>query len=126
MMEMRFTKIKLFQVVVLITLVSPLEIDRALVERFHYTAAGGDVSVVAEMLRDGIPVGICDQTGRTALYYAAITNRKGVVNELLNNGANVNVQNNDGWAPLHQAAYHNYTDLMKVLLQYGADRSIKT
>lgn len=92
MMEMRFTKIKLFQVVVLITLVSPLEIDRALVERFHYTAAGGDVSVVAEMLRDGIPVDICDQTGRTALYYAAITNRKGVVNELLNNGANVNVR----------------------------------
>ena len=112
-------------VLMLIARVSLLEfVDPDVVESFHDAARKGDVSVVADMLREGVLVDLCDMNDRTALFWATHNNRNDVVNVLLVSGANVNWQNRDGWTPFMIAAISNNTDVMEVLLHHGADRSI--
>ena len=101
--------------------------NRALVVRFFFHVARGDVSKVREMLSDGIPVNVRDESdGFTALHHGAmnVTKIADVVNELLKNGANVNAQTKFGQTPLHWAANCNHIDIMKTLLQHGADPTI--
>ena len=104
--------------------VSPLEIDTAIVNRFHRAADRGDIRMILEMLRAGVPIDCRDTDGYTALLWAAMLKRTGVVYELLRKGADVNAQSCGGATPLHHVTLRNYTVLMKALLQHGADLSI--
>ena len=71
--------------------VSLLEIDdQQVVKHFCEAASKGDVSMVVDMLRGGVPVDCCNEEDQTALHLAATNNRIDVVNVLLKSGANVN------------------------------------
>ena len=65
-----------------------LEIDAELIRRFCQAARDGDVSLLTEMLDNGVPIdreyGIA-----TALKYAAMMNRTDVTQMLLKRGADV-------------------------------------
>ena len=113
-------------VFMLIARVSLLDIvDRRVVEGFHYAARSGNVSMVVDMLCNGVPIDCCNKGGETALWLATANNRTDVARVLLERGANVNWKNNYyGRTPLMIAAMDNSTDVMKVLLHHRADRSI--
>lgn len=62
-----------------------------------------------------------DQTGATALHYAAAGNDEQEVARLLHNGADVNAQDEDGWTPLHFAAQSKAAAVAELLLAAGAE-----
>ena len=105
--------------------VSSIEINRHLVNRFHYAAIEGDVSTVNQLLEEGVPVDCVDGFDRTALFRAAQNNSTDVIRLLLQNGANANKRNLDGYTPLHEAAYENSTEAIAVLVEHGASINIK-
>ena len=109
----------------MIARISLLEIvDQKVVDRFHQAAIDGDVNVVVDMLRAGVPVHCCDKYDSTALLWAAFHSRIDVVNVLMKSEANINRQNRHGYTPLMRAAFDNSTDVIEVLLHDCADRSI--
>ena len=108
----------------LIARVSLLEIvDQDVVKRFMDAARFGDVNVVVDMVREGVPVDCYDEYDSTALNWAALYNNIDVVNVLLESGANVNWQDRSSFTLLMGAAMSNSTGVMEVLLHHGADRS---
>ena len=92
----------------LLELVDPKDISR-----FHDAARNGDVNVIVDMLRAGVPVNCCYNDNQMALHWAAVENRINVVNVLLGSGANVNRPNRHNYTPLTEAAIKNHTDSSK-------------
>ena len=101
-------------------MVSFIEIDPAMVDRFLDVAVRGDVDEVIEMIDGGVPANTRDESGTTALHLASLNNHKDLVLVLLQKGADVNKQTDGGVTPLHWAAWTNSTDVISVLLQQGA------
>ena len=77
------------------------------------------------MLRDGMPVNVCDSIGWTALYHATWSNRIDVIKHLLHERADLNKQNRFKDTPLHLAARKNNTEVARLLINNGADINIK-
>ena len=103
-----------------------VEIDLAHLKRFHNAAVQGDVSEVAALLEDGVPVDSSDNGGNTALMFAAMNNQTDLVHLLVQKRADLNKQGGAGWAPLHFAAQVNATDSIRILVQQGASTNIRT
>lgn len=108
-----------------ITVLSFIEIDSALVWSFHDAARKGDISKVVDMVEVGMPVDIADKNGKTALMWAASHNFTDVVHFLLIKGADEDKRNPAGDTVLHDASYKNHTDVIRTLLQHGATSDIK-
>ena len=104
--------------------VSSIEIDDDLVDRFHYAAMRGDVSLVESMLQEGVPVDCVDGRDRTALFFAAYFNRTDVIRLLLQKGADVNKRDNSGYTPVHGSALYNSTEAIVMLIEHGASINI--
>ena len=102
--------------------ISLLEIVDGLIRRFTDAAGDGDVSLVKEMLDDGVPVDSEELIFGTALNCAALNNRTDVTILLLDRGADVNKRSRYLQSTaLHIAAeYHNRTYVIEILLKYGA------
>lgn len=77
------------------------------------------------MLRDGVPVDVCNENGLTALIAAVINHRTDVVKRLLLEGADVNRQDRFKKVPLHITVRENNSELTRLLLNAGADINIK-
>lgn len=43
-------------------------VDTHIISSFHHAALAGDVNVVVDMLRDGVPVDCCDEAGGKTLW----------------------------------------------------------
>jgi len=65
-----------------------------------------------------------DNSGRTALWYAAFAENTGFIALLLEHGADVNAQDEAGRTALKQAADLCYTWDVRALLDGGADPTI--
>ena len=104
--------------------VSSIEIDSDLIERFHYAAYKGDVSLVESMLQEGVPVDCVDRVDRTALFPAALFNRTDVIRLLLQKGADVNKRDHYGDTFVHYAAITNSTEVIAMLIEHGASINI--
>lgn len=74
------------------------------------------------MLRKGTPPDIQDNSGYTALHYAARNNNFEICKELLENNASVNAVTKSGRAtPLHRASTQGHVKIVELLLKSGAD-----
>lgn len=80
----------------------------------------GSKYAVSLALDKGADIDAKDNTGYTALHYAAEQNYNVIVKELLERGADINVKNNDGWTPLYLAAHTGSTEVVDDLLRKGA------
>lgn len=62
-----------------------------------------------------------DDSGRTALHWAAREGNRDAVTTLLSHRADVTLQDNDGWTPLHVAAAADAVEVMQELINAGSD-----
>lgn len=102
-----------------------IEIDEAIVDRFIDAARRGDVSLLSDMLHDGVPVDGTYGYGHKALREAAINNRADVARVLLQEGADVNKLSRGGETVLHIASRNNSTNVIRELMQHGASAIVK-
>src|ERR1700685_2841262 len=78
-----------------------------------------DLEAVRQMLARGDVPDDQDDTGRTALSYAAGIGNLAMANDLLQHRARTDLRDNAGNAPLHWAAQNGRTDLIRLLVQAG-------
>lgn len=87
---------------------------------------GGDVEIVAELLRRGASVTHKDDFGLTALHTAARANLSAATSKLLLvHGADVDARDDDGATPLYLAASMGHADVVQLLLDRGASIDAK-
>jgi ankyrin repeat protein len=67
-----------------------------------------------------------DDSGETAIFYAASLGQTRAVKTLIAAGANVNIADSGGITPLHQAAWLGFRKIVKLLIRAGADMERKT
>ncbi|XP_024885697.1 osteoclast-stimulating factor 1-like isoform X1 [Temnothorax curvispinosus] len=92
----------------------------------HDAARRGNVSFLAEYLKEGISGTGLDAAGNTPLYWAARTGHLECARELLNLlNPVVNAQNKMGDTPLHVAASHGHLEMVNLLLEHDADATLK-
>ncbi|OBT77083.1 hypothetical protein VF21_02890 [Pseudogymnoascus sp. 05NY08] len=84
-------------------------------------SAGGFEDIVKVLLENGTDAMLPDETGRTALSWAAEEGHMAVVMLLLEKGAEVESKDNDGQTPLSFAAAKGHLKMVKLLLEKGAD-----
>lgn len=93
-------------------------VDELEFERGLWTAAlEGDIQRVEALLRSGRDPNAKDNSGYTALHYAARSGCPQVCRTLLRASANANAATPGGTTPLHRAAYMGRTECVKVLLK---------
>ena len=110
----------------IVTSISLLEIDKELIFRFTLAARDGDVSLLNELLDDGVPVDSVDIFDDTALKGVARINKTDVIQVLLERGADLDKQTGVyRRTALHHAAEYNSTDVIEVLLKHGASTKIE-
>jgi cytohesin len=80
--------------------------------------------VVVALIASGVMVGQRDDSGDSALAYAAGGGPEEVVALLIDKGADVNQKGRKGRTPLHCAAHSNRAEIVRLLLSRGADPSI--
>lgn len=76
---------------------------------------------VARLIDQGLGVDARDESGATALHYAAAFNRRKIAEFLLARGAEVDARDAEDRTPLHLAAYGGCADAAALLLDRGAD-----
>ena len=72
--------------------------------RLRDAASSGNLSELAELVREGIPVNALSSFNNTAVLYAALHGKSKCVRFLIENGADVNIANDTGYTPLICAA----------------------
>ena len=85
----------------------------------------GQIEIVKEMLKQGIPPDIQDENGKAPLMQAVSSGQIEIAKFLLANGADVNLQAKDGTTALMQAVSQHHTELVKLLLGAGADVNLQ-
>ncbi|EMR10654.1 hypothetical protein PNEG_01353 [Pneumocystis murina B123] len=97
---------------------------------FIRAASHGDVERIESMLkgesRKYIDIDGCDETGGTAIIFAACFGHQGVVEALLEAGANINVRDKAKWSPLMWAINNHHGGIVKLLLAHGASFNART
>ncbi len=91
-------------------------------EFMTYAAATGDLGTVKALVSRGVPVGITDREGKTALHAAAATGRIQVLQYLVLQGASLNAVDRFGDSPLEIAASRGQNQAMLFLTDRGAKR----
>ncbi|XP_062585227.1 ankyrin-3-like [Saccostrea cucullata] len=82
---------------------------------------------VQALIDYGAGVNMRDNSGQSALHFAATCNDKhDVVSLLLEHGADVNARNDEGETALHEACYPDFLKTITVLLRHGADVNIRS
>ena len=100
---------------------SELEFERGL----WSAAIENDIEKVNKLLDSGHDPDIKDNSGYTALHYAARAGHTSILKTLLSRGANPNSQTTSGHTTaLHRAAYMGHLETMELLLKYGASAEL--
>jgi len=84
-------------------------------------AANGQLATVMRKLEEGQDVNVTDDTGMTALSWAALRGRSGVVRYLLEKGADPNIPDEKGLYPLHKACLFGDKGAIQSLVDFDAD-----
>ncbi|XP_037486635.1 serine/threonine-protein phosphatase 6 regulatory ankyrin repeat subunit A-like isoform X1 [Triticum dicoccoides] len=88
----------------------------------HVAAVHGRMPVCAYLVEDlQVNVDATDESGETALSYAAVNGTVNVVRYLLDHGANPDKSGPGNRTPLHMAVAKGNCEIVKVLLSKGAD-----
>lgn len=87
-------------------------------EKLINAAYAGDITMVEQLLKEGVDVNFKDSYGYTPMYSAASHGKKDVVELLIANGANIN---NDQSPPLYGALEGGYKDIALLLIKKGAN-----
>merc|ERR1712098_626696 len=67
------------------------------------------------------------ENGKTALHFAARTNKIEIAKALIEAGADIDAKDGEiGWTALHRAALNDHLEIGKVLVDAGADLKIET
>ncbi len=69
----------------------------------------------------GMPTGLRDDLGLTALHHAAREGKSACAAKLIGAGAEVDARDQGGKTPLHRAAWHGHARCAELLLAAGAD-----
>ena len=84
-------------------------------------ARRGETDALAGMLRQGLPVNLCDQRANSLLLLACYHGQLETARMLLKAGAEVDLRNNRGQTPLGGVAYKGHLKIAELLLWHGAD-----
>lgn len=91
----------------------------------HLFAMHSRANMVRELVCRHLDVDAFDESGQTALHWAARTGREECARILLEAGAGINSRNGYGNTPLHLAVLYGHEACVALLLQQGADYSIE-
>ena len=94
----------------------------------HYAARKGYLEVLKHLIEkdpDSV-INLQDNTGSTALTWAAYRNQPIMTQVLLEKGANRTIKNNYGFAPIHDAARNGYLEVLKLLIEKDPDSVINS
>jgi hypothetical protein len=89
-------------------------------EKLCTAAYEGNLELVRELLRQGVPVNTKGCYGRTPLTWAAREGHRDTCQLLLEHGASVNAKNDHGCTPLILAAYHGDQELCQLFIKHNA------
>lgn len=84
-------------------------------------ARRGETNDLAGMLRQGLPVNLCDRRGNSLLLLASYHGHLETARMLLKAGADVDLRNSKGQTPLGGVAFKGHLKLAELLLWHGAD-----
>jgi len=84
-------------------------------------AAKGQLATVMRKLEEGENVNAQDETGMTALAWAALRGRGGVARYLLEKNADPNIPDEKGLYPLHKACLFGDKAVIQNLIDFDAD-----
>jgi len=90
----------------------------------HYAVRNGNIHLIAELLKHGVPLEARTASGETALHLAAYSGRLLVAEQLIDKGAEIDAVNEDGETPLFYAARRSMPALVRLLLQRNARHDI--
>lgn len=93
-------------------------------DKLHYAIAKQDISIVKELIKDGVDINAKNSDGETALLYALIYIDDDIIELLIGAGADLNVKN-DNSTPLITSAYNGWMKRVKMFIEAGADWNIK-
>jgi ankyrin repeat protein len=96
-------------------------------DTLHEAAKTNNLERAIVLIEQGAPINGKDETGRTAVYWAAQEDHLSMVELLAGRGADINAvsENDRGWTPLIISAFHGNNDLVDFLLGRGADINAK-
>lgn len=92
-------------------LINPIEVKEV---SFLEAVRTNDLVAISEQLAKGVDVNKSDESGKTALMYAAIANNFDLMKTLIAAGADINAQDNKAWSVLMYAA-KNSTNTTPIL-----------
>jgi len=87
---------------------------------FAATAPAGH-TIIPTLIRGGALINVPNDTGCTAIYFAASKGREQNVRTLLDLGADCTLADTGGWAPLHCAAAMGHAGIINMLVDAGAN-----
>jgi len=93
------------------------EFQRLAFDRARY----GETDALAGMLRQGLPVNLCDSRGNSLLLLSCYHGHLETARMLLKAGAEVDLRNNRGQTSLGGVAFKGYLKIAELLLWHGAD-----
>jgi len=86
----------------------------------------GEVDKIKKLISLGANLNSKDESGYTALHWAAINGKHACLVELIRAGANINITDHSGWTPLHYSTFKGHKDSIQILLiQPNIDVEIK-
>ena len=80
-------------------------------------AKNGEIQKVLSFIESGANLNVVDETGRTALNWAASQGHSEIVNLLAEHRADVNIRDKQGMSPLMTAAAGNHKIAAKAILR---------
>jgi len=92
----------------------------------HKAAQKGDMETVRSLVENNPDlVNAVDDSKRTPLHYAVLSQNPALVEFLISKGADIKARELNGGIPLHFAAYGGNTAVVSILLQKGSDLHAK-
>ncbi len=88
--------------------------------RLHYAAITGNIEMIDQLLKDGIPIDGRNKKKYTPLYYAILTGRTEAARRLVEKGADVNALITSRYSSLHEAAVKGNLEIARLLIKKGA------
>lgn len=87
-------------------------------------ARNGQLSIVRELLDNGVEVDLVLHHEHTALTLATLRDHEEIVKLLFDRGADVNHRNSHRSTALHLAAVYSHVNILQMLLNFGADPNV--
>ena len=104
---------------------APMDRKTTPAAQLRHAAVHSDTKLLQQAVSDGADVNGADESGQTALHFAADRGNMECIQLLLEHGADVNAVDCDRISVLLTAAMSGNIDVMKLLLEKGADPDLE-